>query len=125
MISPLQSTGLLSLLAVLLSPCAQAEPIGFLAPHKSKEIVSSPWGIQSGDNERVTLFERAGELGVKWTRFLAVWPEIEKRKRNMISPPSMNRLMRLGRKASPLSSVYRTATNSTRPQFRTLILIGG
>ena len=80
MTSLLRSTGLLSLLAVLLSPCAQAEPIGFLAPRKSKEIVSSPWGIQSGDNERVTLFERAGELGVKWTRFLAVWPEIEKKK---------------------------------------------
>lgn len=55
-----------------------ADSLGYLKPRPSSAIASSPWGIQSGDNERVTLFERAGELGVKWTRFLAVWPVIEK-----------------------------------------------
>jgi hypothetical protein len=62
------------------APAATAAPLGYLAPRKSADIASSPWGIQSGDNERVTLFDRAGELGVKWTRFLAVWPVIEKEK---------------------------------------------
>jgi hypothetical protein len=57
-----------------------AEPLGYLAPRRSAEITASPWGIQSGDNERVPLFSRAGELGVKWTRFLAVWPVIESAK---------------------------------------------
>ncbi len=58
----------------------QADTLGYLQPRPSSTIASSPWGIQSGDNERVTLFVRAGELGVKWTRFLAVWPEIEREK---------------------------------------------
>ncbi|MBP7483645.1 MAG: hypothetical protein KA788_14025 [Lacunisphaera sp.] len=56
------------------------EPLGYVAPRHSRTIAASPWGIQSGDNERVTLFDRAGELGVKWTRFLAVWPAIESSK---------------------------------------------
>jgi len=71
-------TGGLALLSASLS--CQAESLGYLTPRKASEIASSPWGIQSGDNERVTLFERAGELGVKWTRFLAVWPVIEREK---------------------------------------------
>ncbi|MDI1319115.1 MAG: hypothetical protein PSW75_02835 [bacterium] len=57
-----------------------AETLGYLNPRTSRAIAASPWGIQAGDNERVALFERAGELGVKWTRFLAVWPVIEKEK---------------------------------------------
>lgn len=57
-----------------------AGTLGYLTPRSSRTISSSPWGIQAGDNERVTLFARAGELGVKWTRFLAVWPEVEKEK---------------------------------------------
>ncbi len=70
------------LLCALISAAlsAAAAPLGYLVPRKSAEIASSPWGIQSGDNERVTLFGRAGELGVKWTRFLAVWPVVEKEK---------------------------------------------
>lgn len=57
-----------------------AAPLGYLKPRPATVIAASPWGVQSGDNERVTLFERAGELGVKWTRFLAVWPVIEREK---------------------------------------------
>ncbi len=57
---------------------AQGDSLGYLKPRRSTEIPSSPWGIQAGDNERVTLFDRAGDLGVKWTRFLAVWPVMEK-----------------------------------------------
>ena len=59
---------------------ALAAPLGYVAPRRSLEITASMWGVQSGDNERVTLFDRAGELGVKWTRFLAVWPTIEREK---------------------------------------------
>lgn len=54
-----------------------SDPIGYVVPRKSAEIPASPWGIQSGDNERVALFNRAGEIGVKWTRFLAAWPAVE------------------------------------------------
>jgi len=57
-----------------------AAPVGYLTPRRSADTVASPWGVQAGDNERVTLFDRAGELGVKWTRFLAVWPTIEREK---------------------------------------------
>jgi hypothetical protein len=57
-----------------------AAPLGYLAPRKSADIAASPWGVQAGDNERAMLFNRAGELGVKWTRFLAVWPTIERQK---------------------------------------------
>ena len=64
-------------LFVTAGPAVVAAPLGYVAPRTSAEIADSPWGIQSGDNERVTLFGRAGELGVKWTRFLAVWPAIE------------------------------------------------
>ncbi len=60
------------------SPATAAQPLGYLAPRHSNQIGYSPWGVQSGDNERVLLFERAGELGVKWTRFLATWPAIER-----------------------------------------------
>jgi hypothetical protein len=59
---------------------ASAAPLGYLIPRPAREISTSPWGVQSGDNERVTLFDRAGELGVKWTRFLATWPAIEREK---------------------------------------------
>lgn len=57
-----------------------AAPLGYVAPRRAPEIAASMWGVQSGDNERVTLFDRAGELGVKWTRFLAPWPAIEREK---------------------------------------------
>ncbi len=59
---------------------SQTKPVGYLEPRRSADIAASPWGVQSGDNQRVTLFERAGELGVKWTRFLAAWPVVESQK---------------------------------------------
>ena len=67
-------------LLLLALASAVAAPLGYLTPRKSADIAASPWGVQAGDNERVTLFDRAGELGVKWTRFLAVWPAIEREK---------------------------------------------
>ncbi len=68
-------------LAILVpAPVLAADALGYLAPRHSRTIAGSAWGVQSGDSERVTLFDRAGELGVKWTRFLAVWPAIESAK---------------------------------------------
>jgi hypothetical protein len=75
----LRHLGGLAALAAL-AHAANATSLGYLQPRHSRTITASPWGVQSGDNERVTLFNRAGELGVKWTRFLAVWPEVEKTK---------------------------------------------
>jgi hypothetical protein len=57
---------------------ALAADLGYLRPAHARAIAASPWGIQSGDNERVDVFDRAGDLGVKWTRFLAAWPEVER-----------------------------------------------
>lgn len=74
----LRMTG--SLLLLALGSAGRAETLGYLTPRSSTQIVSSPWGVQSGDNERAALFQRAGELGVKWTRFLAVWPVVEREK---------------------------------------------
>lgn len=55
-----------------------AEILGYLTPRRSADIASSPWGIQAGDNERLDLLEKAGDLGVKWTRLMISWPQIEK-----------------------------------------------
>jgi hypothetical protein len=76
----LRAAALLALAISFAAASAAAAPLGYLVPRKSAEIAASPWGVQSGDNERVTLFARAGELGVKWTRFLAAWPAIEREK---------------------------------------------
>ncbi len=70
----------LALVALLMLSAAVAAPLGYVVPHRSADIADSPWGVQAGDNERVTLFNRAGEIGVKWTRFLAAWPAIEREK---------------------------------------------
>jgi len=69
-----------AMLSLLTFASGLSAPLGYLTPRKSATIPASPWGVQAGDNERVTLFDRAGELGVKWTRFLAVWPAIEREK---------------------------------------------
>jgi hypothetical protein len=61
----------------LLAAAAGAAPLGYLVPRKSVEIPASPWGVQAGGG---LLFNRAGELGVKWTRFMAAWPAIEHEK---------------------------------------------
>ena len=63
-----------------LTPTLRAELnlLGYVEPRHAQAIADSPWGVQSGDNERVSLLSKAGELGVKWTRFLASWRAIEK-----------------------------------------------
>ena len=72
-------TAMLSLLP-LFPPAVVSAPLGFLALRSSADIAASPWGVQAGDNERGALFDRAGELGVKWTRLGASWPGIEREK---------------------------------------------
>ena len=69
-----------ALASLLLLASASAAPLGYLAPRKSADISASPWGVQAGDSARVALFDRAGDLGVKWTRFLAAWPVVEREK---------------------------------------------
>lgn len=45
----------------------QFEKVGCIKPKSSREIESSPWGIQAG-TLREDLLEKASEIGVKWTR---------------------------------------------------------
>lgn len=66
------------LLAMSFPALALAAPLGYVTPRSSANVAASPWGVQSGDNRQPALFARAGELGVKWTRFLAVWPTVER-----------------------------------------------
>ena len=70
----------LSIFSVCLISSLIAEPIGYLTPRDSSTIANSPWGVQTGQNDQTDLFVKAGELGVKWTRFLAAWPSIESNK---------------------------------------------
>jgi hypothetical protein len=56
---------------------ALAAPVGYLTPRHSRELAATPWGIQAGDDERLDLLDRAGELGVKWTRLMVNWSRIE------------------------------------------------
>jgi hypothetical protein len=56
---------------------AFAAPVGYLTPRHARDIASSPWGIQAGDDERLDLLNRAGELGVKWTRLMVNWGRVE------------------------------------------------
>jgi len=53
--------------------------LGKIKPKSSKEISQSYWGIQSGtlDNRKL---KYAGDIGVKWTRIMAHWPDVEKEK---------------------------------------------
>jgi polysaccharide biosynthesis protein PslG len=53
--------------------------IGHILPKDSKQINSSPWGIQIGTLENEYI-EKASKIGVKWTRLNASWGEIEKEK---------------------------------------------
>jgi len=50
--------------------------IGTLHPKNSKDISSSPWGIQAGTLDE-DILAKASEIGVKWTRLSADWPAIE------------------------------------------------
>jgi len=52
---------------------------GEVIPKDSREINTSCWGIQMG-SLRPDIIMKASEIGVKWTRFTAAWPEIEKEK---------------------------------------------
>jgi hypothetical protein len=54
-------------------------PLGRLAPKQSSAISSSPWGIQAGALDNTTM-ARAAAIGVKWTRLMASWREIEREK---------------------------------------------
>ena len=62
---------------LLLTPPSAAQG-RYVVPRRSAEIAASPWGIQAGDNERADLFERAADIGVKWTRLTASWPGMER-----------------------------------------------
>jgi len=53
--------------------------IGVVKPRNSREIETSPWGIQASTLDPI-LLEKASEIGVKWTRLGASWPSIEKEK---------------------------------------------
>jgi hypothetical protein len=55
------------------------ERVGKIIPKNSTEISSSPFGIQAGTSDD-TLLIKAAQIGVKWTRLLAGWPDIEKEK---------------------------------------------
>jgi hypothetical protein len=55
--------------------------IGTVTPQSSKEIKASYWGIQSGTLNNNTL-KYAGKIGVKWTRIMAQWSDIEKEKQH-------------------------------------------
>lgn len=57
-----------------------AAPLGYVEPRASRDIAASPWGIQAGDDERLDLLDRAGGIGVKWTRLLLNWNRIESEK---------------------------------------------
>lgn len=71
----------LSLTALCLAVTAgRAAPLGYVEPRVSRDIAASPWGIQAGDDERLDLLDRAGGIGVKWTRLLLNWNRIESTK---------------------------------------------
>jgi len=51
--------------------------LGHVKPKHSIEIQNSPWGIQAGTLDE-EIIAKAAEIGVKWTRLQATWPEIER-----------------------------------------------
>ena len=53
--------------------------LGKVIPRNSLEIEGNPWGIQAGSLDEEVL-EKAGAIGVKWTRLGANWSRIEKEK---------------------------------------------
>lgn len=71
---PVLAAGLL-LVATALS--AVAAPLGYVAPRHARDLPSTFWGIQAGDDERLDLLDRAGALGVKWTRLMVSWGRVE------------------------------------------------
>lgn len=77
--------GYIFVLFLMFNCSTQKEPgclgrsIGKVVAKNSKEISSSPFGIQAGTLED-SLVAIAAEIGVKWTRLGASWPSIEKEK---------------------------------------------
>jgi hypothetical protein len=61
------------------NPLNKLTYLGKITPKSSKEIEQSYWGIQSGTLDYSKL-KYAGKIGVKWTRIMAHWPEVEKEK---------------------------------------------
>lgn len=53
--------------------------LGHILPKHSKDIDSSPWGIQASTLD-AELLAKAASIGVKWTRLGASWPSIERTK---------------------------------------------
>lgn len=66
-------------LALSLAICTHggADTLGYLVPRHSRDLASSSWGIQTSDDERLDLLEKAGAIGVKWTRLLINWSHVE------------------------------------------------
>ena len=60
-------------------PLANFTKIGEIQAKSSDQIDHSYWGIQAGAYDEETL-EKARAIGVKWTRVLAGWPNVEKEK---------------------------------------------
>ena len=74
----------ISILIINLSCTNQAEKydlkiLGKIKAKNSSEITDSYWGIQASTQDEV-LLKKMSEIGVKWTRLEAKWPEIEKEK---------------------------------------------
>jgi hypothetical protein len=60
-------------------PLASFEKIGKIQAKSSDQIGHSYWGIQAGAYDEETL-GKARAIGVKWTRVLAGWPNVESEK---------------------------------------------
>lgn len=63
--------------AEALGPLAGLTKLGKVQPRSSDTIDKSYWGIQAGAYDEETL-AKAQAIGVKWTRVLAGWPNVEK-----------------------------------------------
>ena len=64
---------------VAADPLASFTKLGEIQAKSSDQIGHSYWGIQAGAYDEETL-EKARAIGVKWTRVLAGWPNVEKEK---------------------------------------------
>ena len=60
-------------------PRLNLSELGYIQPKNSREIQASPFGIQIG-SLKAEFLDRASEIGVKWTRLSAGWPNIEKKR---------------------------------------------
>lgn len=67
-----------ALLVSFMNP-PESQEIGRIKVKNSREIISSPWGIQASSLDE-DILEKASEIGVKWTRLNASWSSIESEK---------------------------------------------